>query len=49
MEVLEESRLVRSWGGRSLTIPLVHGYSSSTLLQRLHDAGPALSDDSVES
>jgi len=38
IEVLEETRLVRSWGGRSLTIPLVHGYSSTALLQRLDDA-----------
>jgi rfaE bifunctional protein nucleotidyltransferase chain/domain len=38
IEVLEETRLVRSWGGRSLVIPLVHGYSSSTLLERLHSA-----------
>jgi rfaE bifunctional protein nucleotidyltransferase chain/domain len=49
MEVLEETRLVRSWGGRSLAIPTVHGYSSSALLQRLSSArGPDLSEDSVE-
>jgi rfaE bifunctional protein nucleotidyltransferase chain/domain len=35
MDVLEESRLVRSWGGRSLAIPFVPGYSSSELLQRI--------------
>jgi rfaE bifunctional protein nucleotidyltransferase chain/domain len=38
IEVLEETRLVRSWGGRSLTIPLVQGYSSTALLQRLDGA-----------
>jgi rfaE bifunctional protein nucleotidyltransferase chain/domain len=49
MEVLEETRLVRSWGGRSLAIPYVQGYSSSALLQRLRDAhGSYLSEDSVE-
>jgi rfaE bifunctional protein nucleotidyltransferase chain/domain len=49
MEVLEETRLVRSWGGRSLAIPLVPGYSSSALLQRLRGAhGFDLSEDSVE-
>ena len=41
VELLEETRLVRSWGGRSLAIPLVPGYSSNSLLQRLCDAnGP---------
>jgi rfaE bifunctional protein nucleotidyltransferase chain/domain len=38
IEVLEETRLVRSWGGRSLVIPLVRGYSSTALLERLHGA-----------
>jgi rfaE bifunctional protein nucleotidyltransferase chain/domain len=32
MEALEETRLMRSWGGRSLTIPFVPGYSSTTLI-----------------
>lgn len=41
METLEESRLVRSWGGHALAIPLVEGYSSTALLQRLRNAwGP---------
>jgi D-glycero-beta-D-manno-heptose 1-phosphate adenylyltransferase len=49
IEVLEETRLVRSWGGRSLVIPLVHGYSSTGLLQRLHGADePAHGEDGVE-
>lgn len=37
IEMLEETRLVRSWGGRSLAIPLVPGYSSNSLLQRVCD------------
>ena len=50
VEALDETRLVRSWGGRSLAIPFVPGYSSSALLQRLRGvSGPTLSDDSVES
>ena len=35
MESLEETRLVRSWGGRSAAIPFVEGYSSSALVQRI--------------
>src|SRR5579885_1703759 len=35
METLEETRLVRSWGGRSVAIPLVHGYSTSALVRRI--------------
>jgi D-glycero-beta-D-manno-heptose 1-phosphate adenylyltransferase len=35
MEKLEETRLVRSWGGRSLAIPFVAGYSTSELLRRV--------------
>lgn len=39
IEVLEETRLVRSWGGRSLAIPLLPGYSTTALVQRIrgHD------------
>jgi rfaE bifunctional protein nucleotidyltransferase chain/domain len=39
IERLEETRLVRSWGGRSLSIPLLQGYSSTALVQRIrgHD------------
>lgn len=37
VEALEESRLVRSWGGRALALPLVQGYSSTSLLERLRD------------
>ena len=35
METLEETRLVRSWGGRSVAIPFVAGYSTSALVQRI--------------
>lgn len=35
MEKLEETRLVRGWGGRSVTIPFVSGYSTSALVQRI--------------
>jgi len=35
METLEETRLVRSWGGRSVSIPFVDGYSTSALVQRI--------------
>ena len=35
MESLEETRLMRTWGGRSLAIPFVKGYSTSALVQRI--------------
>jgi D-glycero-beta-D-manno-heptose 1-phosphate adenylyltransferase len=35
METLEETRLVRSWGGQSLAIPFVAGYSTTSLVQRI--------------
>lgn len=35
METLEETRLVRSWGGRSVAIPFVDGYSTSALVKRI--------------
>lgn len=35
METLEETRLVRSWGGRSVAVPFVGSYSTSALLQRI--------------
>ena len=35
MEILEETRLVRGWGGRSLSIPFVDGYSTSALVRRI--------------
>jgi len=40
MEALEETALVRSWGGRSLAIPFVDGYSTTSLVRRIRaDAG----------
>jgi bifunctional ADP-heptose synthase (sugar kinase/adenylyltransferase) len=35
IETLEETRLVRSWGGRSVAIPFVEGYSTSALVERI--------------
>jgi D-glycero-beta-D-manno-heptose 1-phosphate adenylyltransferase len=39
MEALEETVVVRSWGGRSLAIPFVEGYSTSSLVRRVRDVG----------
>jgi D-glycero-beta-D-manno-heptose 1-phosphate adenylyltransferase len=35
VEKLEETRLVRSWGGRSMAIDFVSGYSTTSLLERI--------------
>jgi rfaE bifunctional protein nucleotidyltransferase chain/domain len=35
VETLEETRLVRSWGGRSVAIDFVAGYSTTMLLKRI--------------
>jgi rfaE bifunctional protein nucleotidyltransferase chain/domain len=35
VEKLEETRLVRSWGGQSLGIDFVSGYSTTSLLERI--------------
>lgn len=35
METLEETRLVRSWGGQALAIPFVDGYSTTSLVKRI--------------
>lgn len=35
MEALEETRLMRSWGGQSIAIPFVPGYSTSALVRRI--------------
>ncbi len=40
MEALEETRLVRSWGGEALAIPFVDGFSTTSLVQRIR-AGQA--------
>jgi rfaE bifunctional protein nucleotidyltransferase chain/domain len=39
IEALEETRLVRSWGGRSLAIPFVTGYSTTSLVRRIRGDG----------
>ncbi|WP_374431852.1 adenylyltransferase/cytidyltransferase family protein [Ideonella dechloratans] len=35
MEILAETALVRSWGGRSVSIPFVDGYSTTELVRRI--------------
>jgi len=35
MESLEETRLMRGWGGRSLAIPFLQGYSTSAFVRRI--------------
>ena len=35
MEALEETRLVRSWGGQARAIPFVDGYSTTSLVRRI--------------
>jgi rfaE bifunctional protein nucleotidyltransferase chain/domain len=35
MEAIPETPLVRSWGGRSLALPFVDGYSTTALVQRI--------------
>lgn len=35
METLAETALMRSWGGRSLAIPFMDGYSTTALVQRI--------------
>jgi rfaE bifunctional protein nucleotidyltransferase chain/domain len=39
METLRETALVRSWGGRSLAIPFVDGYSTTSLVRRIRGGG----------
>ena len=39
METLAETALVRSWGGRSVAIPFVTGYSTTDLVRRIRTAG----------
>jgi len=38
MEVLQETATVRSWGGRSVAIPFVNGYSTSALVTKIQSA-----------
>jgi rfaE bifunctional protein nucleotidyltransferase chain/domain len=35
IETLEETRLVRSWGGQARALPFVDGYSTSALVKRI--------------
>ncbi len=35
IETLAETALVRTWGGRSLALPFVEGYSTTRLVQRI--------------
>jgi rfaE bifunctional protein nucleotidyltransferase chain/domain len=35
METLEETRVVRSWGGDAVVIPFVDGYSTTSLVNRI--------------
>jgi D-glycero-beta-D-manno-heptose 1-phosphate adenylyltransferase len=35
METLEETRLVRSWGGEARAIPFVEGFSTTSLVRRI--------------
>lgn len=37
IETLEESRLVRSWGGRSCALPFVTGFSTTSLVERIRE------------
>ncbi len=37
METLAETALVRSWGGRSLALPFVDGYSTTALVRRINE------------
>ena len=39
METLAETRLVRGWGGRSLAIPFLDGYSTTSLVRRIRGDG----------
>jgi rfaE bifunctional protein nucleotidyltransferase chain/domain len=40
METLEETRVVRSWGGQSVAIPFVDGFSTTALVQRIRQPAP---------
>ena len=35
MQLLPETRLVQSWGGRALALPFVSGYSTSRLVEKI--------------
>lgn len=40
METLEETRVVRGWGGQSVAIPFVDGFSTTALVQRIRQPAP---------
>lgn len=40
MEMLEETRVVRSWGGHSVAIPFVDGFSTTALVKRIRQPLP---------
>ncbi len=35
MDALEETHVVRSWGGKSIAIPFLDGFSTTSLVQRI--------------
>lgn len=39
IDTLEETRLVRSWGGEALAIPFLHDRSTTRLLKRVRETG----------
>lgn len=42
MEALEETRVVRSWGGKSVALPFVDGFSTTSLVKRIRQPQAAL-------
>ena len=42
MELLEETRIVRSWGGTSLSIPFISGFSTTSLINRIRKSRSSL-------
>lgn len=40
METLEETRVVRSWGGQSVAIPFIDGFSTTALVKRIRQPLP---------
>ena len=39
IDTLEETRIVRTWGGSAVAIPFLHDRSTTTLLKRVRNAG----------
>ena len=44
MRTLAETELVEGWGGRSLAIPFVDGYSTTALVRRVRDSGAPIAE-----